>query len=281
MPVLNDAPLSAALDLYQKSDVGVRALKSKLTESDVQGIVREVLTGVKKHALRNERSVDAPSRAKVENLAYALISDDREEGQRFIEQVYEDGASLEAIYLNYLAEAASVLGEWWESDHASFYEVSIGTSRIYAIVRGLSYLFVPKGLVEFKSAVFASVPDEAHTLGVRMASDLFGQAGWDIETIVGQSHDALVAQISRSTSPIIGLSAGGGHSLATLARLVIALRISNPWAAIVLSGPIARDADAVVSALDVDGVVADVPSALKLFDRLWMQSAKSKAAFAD
>ena len=148
MPVLKLAPLDSALDLYQKSSYEVRALGSKLPENDVESIVHEVLNRVKAQALRNNKSVDAPAREKVERLCYALISDDHQEGQRFIESVYEDGASLEAIYLSYLAEAATILGEWWESDDASFYEVSIGTSRIYAIIRGLSHLFTFNKLVE-------------------------------------------------------------------------------------------------------------------------------------
>lgn len=269
MTVLKQVPLSSALDLYQKSDLAVRVLGSKLPESELEGIVQEVLNRVKAQALRNDKSIDAPTREKVERLCYALISDDHQEGQRFIESVYEDGASLEAIYLSYLAEAAIILGEWWESDDASFYEVSIGTSRIYAIIRGLSHLFTPTRLVEVKSAVFASVPGETHNLGIRMAADLFGREGWDIDMIVGQNHDDLVSEIAQSRCPVIGLSAAGAHSAAALARLVIALRISNPWAAIVVSGQIANEAEDVVSALGLDGVVTDIPSAITLFDSIW------------
>jgi MerR family transcriptional regulator, light-induced transcriptional regulator len=275
MPVLKQVPLSSALDLYQKSGLAVRVLGSKLPESDLEDIVQEVLNRVKAQALRNHKSVDTPTREKVERLCYALISDDDQEGQRFIESVYEDGASLEAIYLSYLAGAAIILGEWWESDDASFYEVSIGTSRIYAIMRGLSYLFVPTKLVEVKSAVFASIPGETHDLGIRMAADLFGKEGWDVDMIIGKNHDDLVADIAQSRCPVIGLSAAGSHSVAALARLVIALRISNPWAAIVLSGQITNEAEDVVSALDLDGVVKDIPSALTLFDRIW-DSANSR-----
>ena len=102
-----------------------------------------------------------------------------------------------------------------------------------------------------------------------MAADLFGREGWDIDMIVGQNHDELVSEIAQSRCPVIGLSAAGAHSAAALARLVIALRISNPWAAIVLSGQIANEAEDVVSALGLDGVVTDIPSAITLFDSIW------------
>lgn len=258
-----------ALGLYEKSNAQVRALKSKLPERDVDGIVEEVLHRVKSQALRSRASINTPSREKVERLCYALISDDGQEGERFIEGVYQDGASLEAIYLGYLAEAAAMLGEWWNKDDASFYEVSIGTSRIYAIIRGLSYLFVPTGLVEVKSAVFASIPGETHTLGIRMAADLFGKEGWDIDLIVGKSHEDLIEEIAQSRCRIIGLSAGGAHSSAALARVVIALRISNPAAAIFLSGQITKEAEDIISVMGFDGVMSDVPTALDMMNRQW------------
>ena len=94
MPVLKQALLGSALDLYEKSSFEVRELGSKLPDSDVESIVHEVLSRVKAQALRNNKSIDAPTRGKVERLCYALISDDHQEGQRFIESVYEDGASL-------------------------------------------------------------------------------------------------------------------------------------------------------------------------------------------
>jgi methanogenic corrinoid protein MtbC1 len=269
MPGLQPISISNALDVYEKSSTQVRTLKSKLPESDVSGIVREVLSIVRKQALRNDDSVSMPSREKVERLCYALISDDAQEGHRFIERVYNAGASLVVIYLNYLAEAAVVFGEWWENDTASFYEVTIGTSRIYAIMRALGCLFVPESVGGNKSAVFASIPGETHTLGVRMAADLFGKEGWDIELIVGKDHHDLVAEITQSRCRIIGLSAGGAHSISALARLVVALRLSNPKAAIFLSGQIANDIEEVVSHMEFDGIMSDMPTALAMLNDHW------------
>ena len=60
MPVLQDVPLSAVLDLYQKSEMRVRTLNSKLPESDVEGIIQEVLTRVQAHTLRNNRVAFVP-----------------------------------------------------------------------------------------------------------------------------------------------------------------------------------------------------------------------------
>lgn len=265
--------IADALGLYDKTRAEVSTLKARLPQSDLSDIVQEVLNRVKNQPQLNRQSLDQPSRAKVERLCYALISDDGQEGQRFIESVYEDGASLDAIYLCYLAEAARILGEWWETDDASFYEVAIGSSRIYAIMRSLSYLFVPKTQAVTKTAIFATIPGETHTLGAQMAADLFGKEGWDIQLIMGKDHDSLVSEIGQSNCRIIGLSAAGAHSAVPLARLIVALRVSNPAAEIFLGGQIIDQAQDLMPALGVDGIMTDVPAALDLMTKSWQRAA--------
>lgn len=263
-----------AFDVYQKSHSEVVSLKAKLPAAYVGGIVEEVLSRVKSQSLTDDRSVETPARDQVEKLCYALISDDHTEGARFIQEVQEDGASLEALYLRYLAEAAYMLGEWWTEDHVSFAEVTIGTSRIYSIMRGLSHLFVPGRLVEVKSAVFASVPGETHVLGVRMAADLFGKDGWDVDLKIGRTHDVLVDEIAASKCQVIGLSAAGRHSAPALARLVIALRISNPSARLFVSGQITNEAEDLLSLMGFDGIATDVATAQSIMEDAWAQATK-------
>lgn len=259
-------------DFYRESQTNVLRLKEQLPKEAVNGIVLEVLNRVRSNRSANANSVNNPSRAKVEKLCYALISEDPAEGAMFIGEVQEKGATLDAVYLAYLAEAASILGEWWEDDHASFYEVMIGTSRIYSIVRSLSYLFTPDRPVEVKSAVFASVPGETHVLGVRMAADLLGKEGWDITLLTGLSHDALLEEITTSGCRLVGISAGGRHAAASLAKLVIALRIAVPSAAIFVSGQITAKAPDLISLMDIDGTADDIETAKNVMNQLWQRN---------
>lgn len=260
------------VDFYLNSHSNALRLKQQLPEDALDGIVLEVLNRVRSHRFAHLTTVDTPSRLKIERLCYALISEDPAEGARFITDAQEEGASLEAIYLNYLAEASRMLGEWWDDDHVSFAEVMIGTSRVYSIIRSLSHLFIPDHLVDAKSAVFASVPEETHTLGIRMAADLFNKQGWDIRLLIGKSHEQLLDEVSEQPGRIIGLSAGGRHAAAPLTRLIMALRLNTPGAAIFLSGQITRAAPDLVELMDLDGVATDVETARKLMDRLWDQS---------
>lgn len=256
---------------YSQLQSDVLHLKSRLPQTDVGHIVSEVLTRVTDLKKVNGDRINLPIRQKVENLCYALISTDMYEGANFIRDIQEDGASLEAIYLNYLAEAAGVLGEWWDEDHVTFHEVTIGSSRIYAIMRDLSYLFVPDSLVEVKSAIFATVPDETHLLGVQMAADLFGTEGWNIDVLTGLSHDALVQQITQSPCHILGLSAGGAHSAGALARLMVAVRLARPDIRVFLSGQIVQAAPDLVAVMDLDGAAGDIEDAKRILQDIWAE----------
>ncbi|MDZ7709375.1 MAG: cobalamin B12-binding domain-containing protein [Roseovarius sp.] len=84
------------------------------------------------------------------------------------------------------------------------------------------------------TVIFASVPGEQHTLGIRMAADLFRGDGWEIALRVGLSEDELIAGISRQPRCIVGLSVGGRHSLDGLTALVKALHRHCPHVAIVV-----------------------------------------------
>lgn len=267
------------LERYSERETNIQRLKARLPQDVVGTVVTEVLTRVTSYRSNTKDPINQPSRQKVEKLAYALISHDGSEGASFIHGLQEDGARLEAIYLAYLAEAASILGEWWNEDHVTFHEVAIGTSRIYAILRELSYLFVPDHPVEVKSATFATVPGETHTLGVRMAADLFGTEGWNIDIVMGKTHEDLLAEVVNSPNRILGLSAAGEHAAGPLVRLLTALRLARPDLRIFLSGQFINASQDMVSMMDIDGAATEIDTAKQMLEACWndLTSARNRA----
>ena len=119
-----------------------------------------------------------------------------------------------------------------------------------------------------RSAVFASVPGEQHTLGITMAADLARDRGWDIELFVGMSHDDLSHSLQERQVGLIGLSASGKRSLPALIRLVGALRIGNHGAHILLDW---QSASLPVNLVGVTGAAAaarDFDQAIGQMERL-------------
>lgn len=249
---------------YLQSQSVLQTLKSSLDNRSAETLAREVLKRMEQRDIKG--LIQAPDHEDIEQLCFALLSDDPQAGAQFVQDLRSDGASIEAAYLKYLAGAARMLGEWWESSRVSFAEVTIGTARMYAIMRALRNQFSDHYTSPDRYAVFASVPGETHLLGVRMAADLFRKDGWDIDLMIDKKHDELVEEISQSQALIVGISAGGVHSVEALSKLVIALRISTPKVHVFISGKITDEAKDAIDLMEPDGIVTEVAEAQKLMN---------------
>ena len=210
-----------------------------------------------------------PCPDQIDALCTALLARDDSEAVTLIEAAQRRGASHEMLCESYLADASRRLGEWWTDDRVSFYQVTLAAGRIYAILRILrlqSCLPMPDLA---RSAIFANVPGDDHTLGITIAADLARDRGWDIELFLGRSHDDLVSDLARRDAPLIGLSAGSRRSLPALVRLIVALRLTKPATRLFVCGQIAapdRDID-LVGVAGVDAVAADFDAAIAFMDR--------------
>ena len=234
-----------------------------LPEAAVRALAREVIGRLDRIKPQLAKIDAGPNHAQVTDLCEALLSSDNDAGHRLVMAARADGMPIETLHLGYIAEAARMLGTRWENDEASVSQVIIGAGRIYGILRTLRDLFVSVRLQrpDRYRAAFASTPGEIHTLGVTMAADHLRRKGWQIDMKAGLTHDALVQAISNDDYPIIGLSASTPMMIFPLARLIVALRVTNPAAWIMIGGQIVKEEPHIQSLVDADGVVLDIKSA--------------------
>lgn len=254
-------------DEYAQSWEQVRRFRSQAKSRTVEALALEVIRRLAEGQGRHK--IQVPTSEQIESLCHALICEDDQAGAQFIRDTAAEGATAEVIYLDYLAPAARLLGHWWNEDHVTFLEVTLGTGRMYAIMHTLRRHFVSRRSGGSKLALFTSVPGEEHTLGVRMAADLFGKDGWTVELRVGLSHDELLAATESCDPFLVGVSAGGKHALEGLARLVLALQMKSPKTLVFVGGNIVQCARKEVEAMGVDGMAADMDGAGRVIASLW------------
>lgn len=251
-------------ETYQQSQSTIRELKARLAEDQIANLAREVLRRVSTRDQSLRQVPHAPSAPELEALCRALTSQDDDAALQQIVRVRADGASPEDVYLRYLAAAARLLGRWWDENRISFVDVTIGTGRMFAIMRSMKHLFERPDVSGGKFATFASVPGETHTLGIRMVADLFRKDGWQIALWLGLDHDRLVQEIERAPGRAIGLSISGRHAIDSLTRLVIALRICCPQVPIVVGGQEVDKIGPLLDLMGVDGIVGNMQDARAL-----------------
>jgi len=168
-----------------------------------------------------------------------------------------------------LAAAARTLGDWWLEDRATFSQVSMATGRILEILQVSRAMSVARPHSNEPLVIFASVPGEQHTIGVRIAADLFRGDGWGIACKIGLSQEELVSEIGREPGCIVGLSIGGRHSLDALSRLVEALRKTCTPAALVVCGHHVHDIEPQLSLLELDGIASEINESKVKISALW------------
>ena len=112
MPEKSETPYVLDTEYYAQAQARLRQLKARLPETSVRNLAREVI-----RLLAEEADADllqSPGARQIEALCLALISEDDEAGARIIQDARSDGATIDSVYLNYLAGAARMLGTWWE-----------------------------------------------------------------------------------------------------------------------------------------------------------------------
>ncbi|MEY1555769.1 B12-binding domain-containing protein [Yoonia sp. R2331] len=249
---------------YDAADAHFRRVHSTLPSGAVETLAREVVRRLAFRMPRTATPNDQPTAEEIEMLCADLLSLDETAADRFILNVRRDGASPEMIYLGFVAGAARRLGEMWEQDRVSFLEVTLASGRLYRIIRGLRHVIDTEWYgLRGKPTLFALVPDETHTLGIEIATDLFRREGWDVELSVGEDHETIVSRTEANRFQAIVLVANSESMVTQLVRLVLALRITQPMAKVVVAGNVVNQVDGVDALTGADAAIPDIETAIE------------------
>ncbi|MDG3041738.1 cobalamin B12-binding domain-containing protein [Roseicyclus marinus] len=237
----------------------------------VKGFATEVVQRILSMDARAEFVDDAKVSAKrLGAFCDTLLQPLPEKALAFVAALEAEGVTPDVIRYGYIAGAARLLGDRWDRNKVDFTEVAIATGRLYALIRAVKpdhqeHHGVHRGT---RSALFASVPGETHTLGITLAADTFRNHGWDIDLRVSEDHDSLVRLVQHARPAVIGLSLSTRGRLADLIRLVLALRIVVPRAIIGVAPALEMSDTEITDIVDIDLVFRDARTALADLDRL-------------
>lgn len=263
---------------YERAHAEIETITSLMPRKAVEALAREVVsrlaeraetTGNAKRKIVTKTPIED---AEIEDLAHDLLRPERDAALNRMKRLLEAGSSMDEVYLNHLAVAARLLGTWWVEDKVTFVEVTVGAGRIYSIMRALRSGVSFPDPEQRRHAIFASVPGEAHTLGVSMAADLFRKRGWQVDLQTGKEHDELVRELEDAQCILIGLSAGSRRAVTNTARLIVAIRIAVPGALVMISGNIVEEVPNLQSLVGADRAVSDFEDAYAAMESLLAQT---------
>lgn len=217
------------------------------------------------HRLSASRNPDFANRgvsdADVSELARLVLQHDTSVSLTYLQTLLEQGASIDAVFLELLAPTARRLGEMWNADLCDFTDVTIGLSRLQQLCHELSPDFETEEVKSFDDhrILLATVPGEQHTLGIMLVEEYFRRAGWECCSISPQSVKELVKVVKRQHFDVVGFSVSYGILLEGVASAIQAVRKAslNKSVAIMVGGPIFLEHPEYAARVGADGTAED------------------------
>jgi MerR family transcriptional regulator, light-induced transcriptional regulator len=205
----------------------------------------------------------AISAQAAEALARAVVALPPDAGLAIVLECRRQGYGVDDILLGLLQPAARILGRWWETDHCSFADVTVGTGGLQRLMARLSAMREqpPERLACPGRCLAASVPGEAHGFGLAMLAELLEQDGWSVEKPVGATRAALARAVAEEPFDLVCLSASTSGALDRLPGLIQLLRREscNGGVRIMAGGPALLGRPDLVRALGADDGGGDGP----------------------
>lgn len=153
------------------------------------------------------------------------------------------GVPVKVLYESLFQPSLYEVGTLWEQNLVSVATEHMATALVERLM-GELYPRVISGRRMDRSAVVASVENELHQVGGKMAADIFEMNGWDCHYLGADTPlDDLVAFSAERSPDVIGLSFSVGHHLADLGRSLRRLASAFPTLPVLIGGQGLRRAE--------------------------------------
>jgi methanogenic corrinoid protein MtbC1 len=226
----------------------------------VDALARHVL-----RRLADGEVTPAVSDAFLDGFCTLLRSGDGEAADRLLRSMLVGRAGYAPLADGILSAAARRLGEKWQADAVSFAEVSIAVGQILRLSQTHAQRHVPLDIDRAqRQAVFATLPGQAHSLGLVLAAEAFRQANWQVTLLLNTPAQEVLDRVRRIRPRTVGLSLARLDRQHQILGLIEGLR-DLPYRVRVVLGGGAAGRFAATMPPDWDVAVAhDICSALEM-----------------
>jgi methanogenic corrinoid protein MtbC1 len=208
----------------------------------------------------------------VQRFIRILLSHDEQAAHAFAAELIERGVTTERLYEGLFAEAARTLGEMWEADDCSFYDVTLGTGRIQRLIREFSHQFLADYLYPGSTGrlLLSSASDEQHSLGIAVLAEFFVRDGWDVHVGPGLGSEALLDKVRETDYNLLGFSIACTARISKLQQDIRRARqvSRNRDIKIIVGGALITADPSLAERIGADGYATDASSAIAAARRI-------------
>ncbi len=197
-------------------------------------------------------------------FADALVSGDTKDAWSALRTALVDGASYADVAADVVGPALVEVGTRWAERQITVAQEHLATANATML---LSQVFLDADVAapNGRKAVFACVAGNHHALGVRILSDAFAIAGWEVRSLgANVPTDDLIDFVRTEAPDVIGLSLSDAEQAGAARAVAAAARASdrNPTPLVVVGGFPFVSGALTAADVDADAAHADVRSAV-------------------
>ncbi len=216
-------------------------------------------------------------RVTIEDFTDALFDEGPERCQHIVDDMVDRNGDPQSVVERLLAPAARLIGTQWCADELDFVKVTVATSRLQRLFRGMVTTYPPLPVPEpGRLALLMAAPGEQHTFGLSVIDDALRRASWETDYCGGEEPDRCLRLASANDYAVMGISISVGRLLPDMVSFISKLRARSRNRAVVLiaGGSLAMEHPRTVLEAGVDHVAVDASSAVMLAEAV---AAKQRA----
>ena len=195
-------------------DDGVDDLEGRPLQQQAASILKNVFLNavIPMLGVADASRLTAPSRAaqhpRAAELAELLVSADGQAARDLFAEIQKGAGAIGPLAAALLEPAARSLGNLWEEDLCSEFDVTLGLCRLQSAVRLLSAgAAIPEsGRTPRPVVLIAPEPGELHRLGAALDSAVLARAGWAPQSAFPEHDNALSDLVSATWFDVLDLS---------------------------------------------------------------------------
>ncbi len=191
-------------------------------------------------------------------LLVALLAGDESQTRKTLIQAREWGADFALLSRDVIGPALAHVGEMWMRGDLSIAEEHLATALISRSI-ALMAAPLPSPPPGAPRILFSCLAGEFHELGVRIASEVAREAGWDAENLGGNvPREPLLRFVMQRRPQAVGLSLSLSGHIPEAAKTIDGLRQYCPDIKIIAGGRVFQEDPSLVPLLGADAVPADM-----------------------
>ncbi len=214
---------------------------------------------------------------RVGEFADLVVNRDGAVATTYFKDMLDDGASIEALFEDLLGPTARRLGELWDDDINTMFDVAQGLGQLQHIVRTFSPEFQNQrsSHVANRKALLMPLPGETHVFGIGLIEQYFRREGWHVWAGPPATMAETVALVGNMWFDMIGFSVSRVPNPEKLSREIRIIRKAarNRNVAIMVGGAAFLKDPSLSALIGADGTASDGPAAIRQITAMIGQAA--------